>query len=239
MQQVLHRAESRGHAYHGWLDSHHTFSFASYYHPERVHFGALRVLNDDVVSAGQGFGTHPHQNMEIVSIPLRGDLAHKDSMGHVQVIQQGDVQIMSAGTGVTHSEFNHSPDQEVNFLQIWILPQQQNIAPRYAQKHFAAATRQNQFEFVVSPSHEGALWINQQAYFSLATLTADAEVTYSLQQPGHGVYLFVIEGQLEVAGQQLHKRDGLGLWELPEGESLNVKALAGSEVLLIEVPMRA
>lgn len=245
MKTVLHRADSRSHADHGWLDSHHTFSFANYYHPERIHFGVLRVLNDDLVAGGGGFPTHPHDNMEIVSIPLRGDLAHKDSMGNVQVIRQGDVQIMSAGTGVRHSEFNHSKSEAVNFLQIWILPKQRNIAPRYAQRSFAAEARQNRFQTVVSPDKNGdgqAVWINQDAWFSLGSFEAGFETGYKLKSPDHGLYVFVLEGELEVGQTQgfetsvetLGRRDGLGLWE---GEEVTFKAKRAAEVLVMEVAM--
>lgn len=234
MKQMLHRAQSRGHAQHGWLDSHHTFSFAHYFNPERMHFGRLRVINDDRVIGGAGFGTHPHQNMEIVSIPLQGALEHKDSMGHGSVIHAGDVQIMSAGTGVTHSEFNPDPEQEVNFLQIWVLPAQQNIQARYGQKHFPASERQNQLQMVVSPKHENALWINQDAYFLLGQFSLGQQTSYRLQKSDHGVYLFVISGEVKVGQTPLKARDGLGLWEISE---LKIQAETDSEILLIEVPL--
>jgi quercetin 2,3-dioxygenase len=234
MKKILHRAETRGHANHGWLDSHHSFSFAGYYDPERMGFGKLRVINDDIVAGGRGFGKHPHQNMEIISIPLSGDLAHRDSMGHIKVIQQGDVQIMSAGTGVTHSEFNHNADQSVNFLQIWVLPKEQNIEPRYAQETFLAETRKNSFQTVVSPQAGQGVWINQDAYFSLGNLENGFKTSYQLHNPSHGVYVFVIEGQAQIAGEKLAKRDGMGVWQL---DSLEIEALADTEILLIEVPM--
>lgn len=234
MKQVLHRANTRGHANHGWLDSHHTFSFANYWNPERMGFGKLRVINDDVVDGGKGFGTHPHQNMEIISIPLSGDLAHKDSMGHTQVIEQGDVQIMSAGTGVTHSEFNYHAEQAVNFLQIWVLPKAMNIQPRYDQRRFAQADRHNQWQTVVSPEEGLGLWINQDAYFSLGHLDKGTALEYTLHQPQNGVYVFVIEGQVSLGGQVLSKRDGMGLWE---AASFSLEAHEETEVLLMEVPM--
>lgn len=234
MKKVLHRAESRGHAQHGWLDSYHSFSFANYFHPERIHFGALRVLNDDRVLGGQGFGKHPHQNMEIVSIPLSGALAHKDSMGSVEVIETGDVQIMSAGTGVFHSEFNHDPEKTVNFLQIWILPQKQNIQPRYEQQFFSEKERLNQWQTVVSPEPGQGVWINQDAWFSRVNLSADQAISYHPHDPSHGMYLFVLEGAIQVAEEELHQRDGLGVWETGE---LQLKAATAAEVLLIEVPM--
>jgi redox-sensitive bicupin YhaK (pirin superfamily) len=233
MKKVLHRAASRGHADQGWLRSYHSFSFANYFHPERIQFGALRVLNDDQVLGGQGFGKHPHQNMEIVSIPLAGALAHKDSMGSVKVIETGDVQIMSAGTGVFHSEFNHDAEKTVNFLQIWILPQKQNIQPRYEQQFFSQAGRQNQWQTVVSPDGKG-VWINQDAWFSRVDLDPDQEISYSPHKPTHGMYLFVLEGKVSVAEENLQKRDGMGLWEIGE---IKLKATEAAEVLLIEVPM--
>lgn len=235
MKSVLHRANTRGHAQHGWLESYHTFSFAGYFHPERMHFGALRVLNDDRVTGGAGFPTHPHQNMEIISIPLRGDLEHKDSMGNVQIIREGDVQIMSAGTGVTHSEYNHHADREVNFLQIWILPQEHNIKPRYAQRHFPRSERRNQLQQVISDQGEkNGLWINQDARFYLGDIEVGQSLHHRLKGPDYGVYIFVLEGQLEVEGETLNSRDGLGLWEL---ESLELQAAENTEFLLMEVPM--
>ncbi|MEZ0370965.1 MAG: pirin family protein [Candidatus Sericytochromatia bacterium] len=236
MKSVLHRAESRGHADHGWLDSHHSFSFAGYYNPERMHFGVLRVLNDDLVTGGGGFPPHPHDNMEIVSIPLRGDLAHKDSMGNGQVIRQGDVQIMSAGTGVVHSEFNHSKQDPINFLQIWILPKQRGIPPRYAQQSFPADQRRNQFQTVVSASPDDgpAVWINQDAWFSLGSFEASFETSYRLKSAEHGLYIFVLEGEIQAGSETLRRRDGLGIWETDE---VGFKALSQAEVLVMEVAM--
>lgn len=234
MQKVLHRSDSRGHAFHGWLNSYHSFSFANYYHPERMQFGALRVLNDDEVLGGQGFGRHPHQNMEIVSIPLSGALAHKDSMGTVQVIETGDVQIMSAGTGVFHSEFNHDAQKTVNFLQIWVLPEKQNIQPRYEQQHFPASERQNRWQTLVSPEPGQGVWINQQAWFSRTSLSESQSLKYTLHTASNGVYLFVIDGEITVAEETLKKRDGLGIWDAREVE---ITAQNAAEVLLIEVPM--
>lgn len=237
-KQVLHRADTRGKADHGWLKSRHTFSFAQYYNPERMHFGALRVLNDDVVAGSMGFGTHPHDNMEIVSIPLSGDLVHKDSAGNEAIIREGDVQIMSAGTGIRHSEKNYNRDKTVKFLQIWVFPKAQNIAPRYAQQQYPIEARRNTLKTVVSPTDEGALWINQDAYFTLGRLDKDVQKDYTLRHPDtHGVYAFVIKGRFDVAGQVLAARDGLGLWELTQ---VAIQALdADSELLLIEVPMRS
>mgnify|MGYP001048232299 FL=1 len=235
MKTVLHKSDSRGEANHGWLKSRHTFSFAGYFNPERVQFGALRVLNDDQVAAGMGFGAHPHENMEIVSIPLQGDLEHKDSTGREKVIKQGDVQIMSAGTGITHSEYNHSKDEEVHFLQIWVFPKEKGIDPRYEQKTYSPENRTNEFQTVVSPEGGDALWINQDAFFSMANLDAGVSLDYQVKKPGNGVYLFVLNGDLEAANESLSTRDAIGLTET---ESFGIKAKSYAEVLAIEVPMQ-
>lgn len=235
MENILHLSHTRGHANHGWLDSHHTFSFAGYFDPERVHFGAIRVFNDDVVKGGMGFGTHPHANMEIVSIPLSGALEHKDSIGRHKIIKTGEVQIMSAGTGIEHSEYNASKDDDVNFLQIWILPEQMNIEPRYDQREFPVGDHKNQLINVVAPDNPEALWINQKAWFYLADIEENKQVEYRINKAGNGIYLFVIKGELEVADQKLQKRDGMGITGV---ESLNIKAVAESKLLLIETAMR-
>ena len=234
MKTVLHQAATRGHANFGWLDSYHSFSFGHYYDPERVHFGALRVLNDDTVSAGMGFGKHPHDNMEIVSIPLSGDLHHKDSTGRDEIIREHDVQIMSAGSGIAHSEMNANRDKPVKFLQIWVLPKEQNIEPRYQQKSFKPENRVNQLLNVVAPDNEAAVWINQDAWFSLGNFTKGFSTNYQIKKSGNGVYVFVLEGSLEIAGQNIGTRDGLGISEL---ESLEIKANTEAQIVLIEIPM--
>lgn len=234
MKTILHKAESRGHANHGWLDSYHTFSFSRYYNPERVHFGALRVLNDDTVAPGMGFGTHPHDNMEIVSIPLSGDLSHRDSTGRQEVIRQGDVQIMSAGSGLTHSEMNANRDKEVKFLQIWVLPKELNITPRYQQISFPLAERQGRWQNVVAPDNEQAVWINQDAWFTLGHFTAGSKTRYDWHKEGSGVYAFVIDGEVKIGDLVLSKRDGLGI---TEASSLDIEFTQEGELLLIEVPM--
>ncbi|MFY0686880.1 MAG: pirin family protein [Cyclobacteriaceae bacterium] len=234
MKYVEHKANTRGTANFGWLDSKHTFSFGHYYDPARVHFGALRVLNDDIVTPGNGFGTHPHDNMEIVSIPLSGALAHKDSTGTVEEIQTGEVQIMSAGSGLTHSEFNASKTEHVNFLQIWVLPKEKNIEPRYEQKMFAQADRHNAIQTLVAPDQPGALWINQDAKFSMVQLEKGKTVDYALTNSSNGVYLFLIAGKLSAFDLELNERDGVGIWEIP---SVPIAALKDAELLLIEVPM--
>lgn len=235
MEKVLHTANSRGVANHGWLHSNHTFSFADYYNPERMHFGVLRVLNDDIVQGSQGFGTHPHNNMEIVSIPISGSLAHKDSMGNSSVITQGEVQIMSAGTGVKHSEFNNSSTDLVNFLQIWILPKERDINPRYDQKKFDLDSNKNKFHLVVSPKKDTeGVWINQEAYFYLAKTDKDNVLEYKLNNPNNGVYIFVIDGQISTADETLSKRDAVGVADI---ESLEIKSLSDSHILLMEVAL--
>ncbi|KAA3600416.1 MAG: pirin family protein [Calditrichaeota bacterium] len=235
MKKIIHKADSRGYANHIWLEARHTFSFASYYNPERTHFGKLRVLNDDIIAPKMGFGTHPHDNMEIVTIPLRGALEHKDSMGNSSVIRQSEVQIMSAGTGILHSEFNHSPDEEINLLQIWVFPKERDIKPRYDQKVFDSSNRVNKFQTVVSAKKEDkeAVWINQDAYFSLGNFDKNLESEYKIQHKGNGAYLFVIEGKVEVDGEILEKRDGIELTDL---ESVKFNNLDKTEILIIEVP---
>ena len=236
MKTTVHKADSRGHADHGWLNSYHTFSFANYSNPKRIHFGLLRVLNDDIVQPGEGFGKHPHDNMEIISIPLKGKLAHKDSTGSEHVINTGDVQIMSAGSGLFHSEYNASKEDIVNFLQIWVFPKDRDIEPRYDQKTYNAAERKNKFQEVVSPRKTGdALWINQDAYFSLADIDKGNTINYKVKLKGNGIYLFVLEGSVKTAGEELNKRDGLGIEEVTE---IEITASEDTELLLMEIPMK-
>nr|WP_321414296.1 pirin family protein [uncultured Allomuricauda sp.] len=235
MKSVLHKAATRGHADHGWLNSYHTFSFAGYHDPERMHFGALRVLNDDQVAPGRGFGTHPHDNMEIVSIPLEGDLEHKDSMGNTTTIKEGDVQVMSAGTGVEHSEYNKNSDQEVKFLQIWVFPNKRNVEPRYDQISIREIEKKSTFYQVLSPSSEDeGVWIHQDAWFHLGKFEAGSTDSYQIKKEGNGVYAFVLEGEVEINGQKLEKRDGFGLWDV---DAFDFTSTSDSRVLLMEVPM--
>ncbi len=235
MKTIIHKAGTRGHANHGWLDSHHTFSFANYYDPERIHFGALRVLNDDRVAPGRGFGTHPHENMEIISIPLSGDLKHEDSMGNQAVIREGDVQVMSAGTGIYHSEFNNSNEQEVRFLQIWLFPDKKDVSPRYDQISIRDVAKENQFYQVLSPDqHDQGVWIHQNAWFHLGDFKAGSEDLYTLKSKVNGVYAFMIEGEGELNGQKLGRRDGFGIWDV---EELRFQATKDARILLMEVPM--
>lgn len=236
MNTVIHKAATRGNANHGCLNSHHTFSFANYHNPERMNFGVLRVLNDDTVQAGMGFGTHPHDNMEIISIPLEGDLEHKDSMGNVVIIKEGDVQVMSAGTGITHSEYNKNKDQEVKFLQIWVFPKTKNVTPRYDQISIKDIAKENEFYQVVSPNKgEQGVWLNQDAWFHLGKFTKGNTTEYKINKAGNGVYAFILEGEVEINSQVLAKRDGMGIWDT---KSIRVKATADARVLLMEVPMQ-
>ena len=235
MNTVIHKADTRGNANHGWLNSNHTFSFANYHNPERMNFGVLRVLNDDRVQAGMGFGTHPHDNMEIISIPLEGDLEHKDSMGNVAIIKKGDVQVLSAGTGITHSEYNKSKNKEVKFLQIWVFPKEKNVKPRYDQISIRDIEKDNEFYQVLSPNKEDqGVWINQDAWFNLGKFTKGTTDQYKIQKTGNGVYIFVLEGEVEINGNQLLVKDGIGIWNT---KSINLIANSNARVLLMEVPM--
>lgn len=234
--KVLHKASSRGHADHGWLVSRHTFSFAGYYNPERMSFGLLRVLNDDFVEAGEGFGTHPHDNMEIISIPLEGDLEHRDSMGNTSVITSGEIQVMSAGTGITHSEYNKNDDRPVKFLQIWVFPNKRNVTPRYDQIRIDEAAMRNSLLQVVSPNPgDEGVWIHQDAWFHMGKFDKDFTTSYALKKKGNGVYAFVLDGDFTIEGTALNPRDGLGLWNTGE---INITATSeGARLLLMEVPM--
>ncbi|WP_282123353.1 pirin family protein [Algibacter mikhailovii] len=233
---VIHKSNTRGYKHLGWLESYHTFSFAKYNNPERMNFGVLRVLNDDSVYLGQGFNNHPHANMEIVSIPLEGDLEHKDSMGNIAVIREGDIQVMSAGTGITHSEYNKNKDRVVKFLQIWIIPNKENVTPRYDQISIRDFSQENKFFQILSPSKEDqGVWIHQNAWFSLGYFSEGNSDEYQMNKAENGVYVFLIEGDAIVNGEQLLKRDGIGIWDV---NSVKVEATADARVLLMEVPMK-
>lgn len=232
---IIHKANTRGHADHGWLNAYHSFSFAGYYDPERIQFGALRVLNDDTIAAGMGFGTHPHDNMEIITIPLEGDLAHKDSMGNTEVIKFGDVQVMSAGTGIQHSEFNPNADKRTKLLQIWLFPKQRNVTPRYQQITLNVDDRKNKLQQILSPNADDAgVWIHQDAWFSMGKFDSGTEVSYTLNKKDNGIYLFVLSGDLTVDGNDLSTRDAIGMTDL---DSIYIKANTDAEFLLMEVPM--
>ncbi|MGZ4034690.1 MAG: pirin family protein [Bacteroidia bacterium] len=235
MKTIFHKASERGHADHGWLNAHHSFSFASYHDPSKVHFGLLRVLNDDIVAPGMGFGMHPHDNMEIVTIPLSGTLEHKDSMGNIGTIKPNEIQAMSAGSGLMHSEYNHSKTEPINLLQIWVFPKERNITPRYDQRVFSADDKNGKFKTIVAPvKSDDVMWINQDAYFSLGKFKAGSSVDYSIQHKGNGAYIFVIEGGAKIGEQALGKRDAMGIWDT---DKISINATADTEILVIDVPM--
>jgi redox-sensitive bicupin YhaK (pirin superfamily) len=235
MKSIYYPANERGHNDIGWLQANFSFSFGPYYNPEKVHFGALRVLNDDIIKGGTGFGTHPHDNMEIITIPIKGALEHKDSMGSVGVIHSGEVQIMSAGTGITHSEYNHSKTEDANTLQIWLFPKERNIKPRYDQKNFNDVLKPNQLAMLISPDKDAdTLWINQDAVFSMGDFEPGQAINYDVKIPGNGLYLFVIEGVAKIDGHTLNKRDALGVYDF---SSLTIETEAQSRLLLMEIPM--
>jgi len=234
-QTVLHKAATRGGADHGWLKSFHSFSFSSYFNPERVHFGALRVLNDDTVDGGKGFGEHPHDNMEIISIPLEGALVHKDSMGNVATIERGEIQMMSAGTGIYHAENNKDNSDPVKFLQIWIFPNKRNVEPRYDQKKIDLDAKPNQLVQVLSPNpDDDGVWIYQDAWFNMGKLETNNTVDYTIHKKGNGAYIFVLDGDIEVNGQLLNKRDGFGIWDT---DGFSISAHTAAEFLIMDVPM--
>tara|TARA_Y100000385_G_scaffold235802_1_gene249713 strand:- start:3699 stop:4571 length:873 start_codon:yes stop_codon:yes gene_type:complete len=232
---VLHKAHTRGSADHGWLKVNHTFSFANYRNPQRINFGVLRVLNDDIIAGGRGFSTHPHDNMEIITIPLEGDLKHKDNMGNGAIIKNGDVQVMSAGTGIKHSEFNANKDKDVKVLQIWLFPNKRNVKPRYDQLSLQSLKKKDTFYQILSPnSNDKGVWIHQNAWFSLGEFTTDKRLNYNLNSKHNGVYAFIIEGQATIQNQKLDQRDGFGVWNT---NSLDITAKKGAKILLMEVPM--
>ena len=236
MKKAFHAAETRGNANHGWLNADHSFSFANYHNPDRMNFGALRVLNDDTIAAGMGFGTHPHENMEIITIPMEGDLEHKDSMGNIGVINEGEIQVMSAGTGVHHSEYNKNADQAVKVLQLWVFPKKQNVTPRYDQMSVRDLKKPNDFYQVLSPNSEDeGMWVHQDTWFHLGEFDVEKSLVYTIKKPGNGVYVFVIEGSLNVEGESLKKRDAIGIWDT---ETIRFTVQPQSKVLLVEVPMK-
>jgi redox-sensitive bicupin YhaK (pirin superfamily) len=236
MKLTVHKAGSRGNANHGWLKTWHTFSFANYYNPNRMNFGALRVLNDDSIQAGMGFGTHPHDNMEIITIVLEGELEHRDSMGTGSVITPGEVQVMSAGTGIQHSEYNHSKDKDLSLLQIWVFPDKQNVEPRYGQARFSDEEMTGKWRVVVSPDGaENSLWIHQQSWFSIGIFSKGSVPELKLNRPGNGWYLFVISGAVQIGDETLHARDGIGIEDVGDFVTINIED--DSKLLAMEVPM--
>ena len=236
MKKTFHASGTRGEANHGWLHAKHSFSFAQFFNPERIQFGALRVLNDDIIAPAMGFAAHPHNNMEIITIPLEGALEHKDSMDNIGVVAADEIQVMSAGTGVTHSEYNKNKDQPLNLLQLWVLPNQQNVTPRYDQKNLTSLKKTNALYSVITPNPESdGMWIHPDAWFHLGDFDQKTTVPYSLHKKGNGVYAFMIEGGAFIEGVSLEKRDALGLWET---EGFTITAKENSRILLIEVPMK-
>ncbi len=236
MNKVFFSADTRGHADHGWLNANYSFSFGNYFNRDRMNFGALRVLNDDTISPGKGFGYHPHENMEIITIPLKGDLEHKDSMGNLGIINEGEIQVMSAGSGIFHSEFNKNSDKSINLLQLWVLPKKQHVEPRYDQCSIEGLRKPNSFYMVLSPHPEdNVMWIHQDAWFHLGDFDKVTSIDYELKREGNGVYIFVIEGSFSVSNEKLNKRDALGVWNT---DIISFKAQPNSRVLLVEVPMK-
>tara|TARA_B100000575_G_C23131310_1_gene656293 strand:- start:2251 stop:2964 length:714 start_codon:yes stop_codon:yes gene_type:complete len=235
MKKIFHPASSRGVADHGWLQAKHSFSFANYYDSERVQFGALRVLNDDIIAPGMGFGTHPHDNMEIITIPLDGALEHKDSMNNIGVIETDEIQVMSAGSGVYHSEYNKNKDQSVSLLQIWVFPNKKNVTPRYDQKNIKDLKKVNSFYPIVTPNQSGpVMWIHQDAWFHMGEFNKQTKLNYLINKKGNGVYVFLIEGEVEIEGELLKRRDAIGIWDT---NSFSILASAKTRILLIEIPM--
>lgn len=235
MKHIIHKAETRGGADYGWLKTNYSFSFARYYNPDRMGFGVLRVINDDTVMGGKGFETHPHDNMEIITIPFSGDLAHKDSMGNSSIINEGDIQVMSAGSGIYHSEFNPNKDKEVQLFQIWIFPREKNVEPRYDQISISKLSKKDELYQILSPdSDDQGVWIHQDAWFHMGDFSEGHNETYNIKKEGNGVYLIVIEGEIEIAGNTLNKRDAVGIWEADEFE---IKANKQSKILLMDIPM--
>lgn len=239
MKTKLYKANERGTADHGWLKANFSFSFAHYYNPEKINFGALRVLNDDTIDAGMGFGTHPHENMEIITIPLKGSLKHRDSMSNKWIpIETGEVQVMSAGTGVQHSEMNNSPTDEINLFQIWIIPNEQEVEPRYDQKKFEASERKNKLQVLVSPfsnKDEGSLKIHQNAQISRIDLDENSNFNYKVSSEHQGVYIMVIEGEAQIDTIVLRKRDAIGV---EQTDKFVISTTKETQLLIIEVPMR-
>ncbi len=236
MKTVYHKANTRGHADHGWLQSYHSFSFAGYYNPERMNFGVLRVLNDDTVAPGKGFGTHAHDNMEIISIPLEGDLEHKDSMGNKAIIKEGDIQVLSAGTGIYHSEYNKNPDRPVKFLQIWMIPKRRNVEPRYDQISISDISLEGKMIEILSPDPNGSgIWVHQDAWFHIGTFEDGDTEKYTIKKEGNGVYIFVLSGNILINGKSIEARDGIGIWDT---QDFNISSSGNSRILLMDIPMQ-
>lgn len=236
MKTVIHRAETRGAANFGWLDARHTFSFGRYYNPDRMSFGVLRVLNDDRIAGGAGFPTHPHDNMEIVTIPLEGALEHKDSMGNTAVIEKGKVQVMSAGTGVQHSEYNKNENEELKLLQIWMIPNKQNVTPRYDEVAISEIAVENELYQILSPNpDDDGVWVHQNSWWYMIQTTKDSHLTYKFKDETNGLYIFLIKGSMTIDGEQLSTRDGIGIYQT---SSFDFNITQDSEALFMEVPLK-
>ncbi len=236
MQTILYISESRGAANYGWLDTRYSFSFANYYHPERIHFGVLRVLNDDLIAGGGGFPEHPHDNMEIITIPLSGALAHKDSMGNSSVINAGEVQVMSAGSGIFHSEFNHSQEESLRLFQIWLFPNKKNVEPRYDQISLKDVEKENEFYQILSPNKDDqGVWIHQNAWFNMGNFTQPGAQQYNVKAKENGVYIMLIEGEIKINNEELKTRDAIGIWDT---ESIDIEVVSPSKLLVMDIPMR-
>ncbi len=235
MNYIIHKSGERGYANQGWLDSYHSFSFAGFYNPKKMNFGALRVLNDDTIAPGTGFDTHPHNDMEIISIPLEGKLRHEDSMGNISLIEEGDIQIMSAGTGIRHSEYNAESERIGKFLQIWIFPREKGLKPSYDQISIRDIKKKNKIYQIVSPDkNEQGVQINQDAWFSLGEFDKGETETYQIRREDNGVYIFVLEGKIEVEENVLERRDAIGIYEI---DAVSIKANENSKFLIMDVPM--
>ncbi|MDR1338912.1 MAG: pirin family protein [Prevotellaceae bacterium] len=236
MKKILYRAETRGHKYNGWMDTYSTFSYADYFDPERINFGALRVINDDIIKGGEGMGSHLHNNMEIVSIPLCGALEHRDNLGHVNVVNPGDIHVLSAGSGIVHSVYNADNEKPVSFIQIWVLPKEKNVSPKYEQKSFDFINSYNELVHLIAPNKEnGCLYLNQDAWFSMGTFTGGNSFEYELQKKGNGLYVMVVDGKFELSGEILNSRDGIGVFET---NKVKIKSLSDtSRILLIDITM--
>ena len=234
MKKVIDKASSRGYFNHGWLKTYHTFSFASYYNPNRIHFGVLRVLNDDSVNPSMGFDTHPHKNMEVISIPLKGYLRHGDSVQNMHTIVPGEIQVMSTGKGIYHSEHNGSDKEQLEFLQIWIIPREEETHPEYNNYDIRPLVKMNELSLIISPDGTTPASIKQDAWFSIGSFNMDMTVNYQLHKEGNGLYIFVIEGDIHVADEQLSKRDGIGIKQVSE---IAIQTKKDTKILLMEVPM--
>ena len=236
MNTILHKASQRGFADHGWLKSSHSFSFANYFDNEKVHFGKLRVLNDDLIAPARGFDLHPHQDMEIITIPLSGALRHTDNMDNEEIISTGEVQVMSAGSGIFHSEFNASKTDDLSLFQIWIFTNKKGLKPRYDQKMFDETERVGKWQLLVSPNGQSnSLSINQSAYISIIEFSEENKIDYQLKEQGNGVYFMLIEGEVEINGNKLQKRDAIGVWNFLD--SVEINFIGKSKLMAVEVPM--